>query len=93
VDAEPRRRRADESLGYRVTVLEGEMQSFIRRFDEQLRMQERTNERLEALARKLDDRADRQDVMFARLLGAVSVLVVVGQFAAPVVLRSLGFEP
>lgn len=89
----PRRRTSDESLGYRVTVLEGEMQSFVRRFDEQIRAQERTNSRLEVLAQKLDERADRQDVMFARLLGAVGVLVVVGQFAAPLVLRTLGFEP
>lgn len=93
MEPDPRRRRADQSLGYRVTVLEGEMQAFVRRFDEQLRMQERTNDRLEMLARKLDDRADRQDVMFARLLGAVSVLVVAGQLAAPVVLRALGFQP
>jgi len=69
------------------------MQSFVRRFDEQLRMQERTNDRLEVLARKLDDRADRQDVMFARLLGAVTVLVVLGQLGAPVLLRQLGFVP
>ena len=80
-----------------MTVVEMRVAEQARRFDEHiiaeeksLQAQDRINRDQLALIRKLDERADRQDVMFARLLGGVAVIVSVSQFLGPVVLRSLG---
>lgn len=42
------------------------------------------------LLEKLDQRADRSDIMFARLLAGLAVLMFLGQIAAPIVLKLIG---
>lgn len=86
-----------EPLATRVTVVEWRQAALERRFDEHLvneklaiEAQGKVNDALRALVTKLDERADRQDVLYARLLGGVAVLVTVGQILAPLVLRALG---
>lgn len=94
MDDKPRR---DAPLGTRVTVVEMRVAEQARRFDEHLiamglarEAQDRINSDQLALIRKLDERADRQDVMFARLLGGVAVIVSVSQLVGPFVLKTLG---
>lgn len=42
------------------------------------------------IIRKLDERIDRQEVLAARLLGALAIITFVGQLIAPVILRAAG---
>jgi hypothetical protein len=87
---EPQRRRADLALGTRMTVVEVEMRGLGRRMDEHIAESIRIHADLSRLIAKLDLRADRQDVQFARLLAGLSVVIVVAQFVAPILLRTLG---
>lgn len=87
---EPQRRRADLALGTRVTVVEVEMRALARRMDEHIADGARLHSEMGQLIAKLDLRADRQDVQFARLLAGLSVVIVVAQFVAPIALRALG---
>lgn len=85
-----RPRRSDASLGNRLTVVEVEMRGFGRRMDEHIADSARLHAEIGALIAKLDLRADRQDVQFARLLAGLSVVIVLAQFLAPVIMRTLG---
>ena len=78
-------------------MVEVRLEAAERRFEEHLRGEERTleaqqrvNESQLRLIEKLDQRMDHQDVLFARLLGAVAVMVTAIQFLGPVVLRAIG---
>lgn len=81
-DDQLRRRRTDTSLDRRVTVLEVEMRNHTRTSEALHRDQ------TELLA-KLDARADRQDIVMARLLAVLSVVMIVGQVLAPLLTKLL----
>jgi len=75
-----------------MTVVEVEMRGLARRFDDHLVAEERSRMAQLALITKLDERADRSDVVFARLLGSVAVLVTLGQIISPLILKALGLS-
>ena len=79
----PHRRTSDAALGTRVTVIEVEMRNLGQRF-------ERHAAKSDELIAKLDARADKQDVVVARLLAGLAVLMFLGQVFAPFVGRLLG---
>lgn len=81
-DEQLRRRRTDTSLDRRVTVLEVEMRNHTRASEALHRDQ------TELLA-KLDQRADRQDIVMARLLAVLSVVMIIGQVLAPLITKLL----
>jgi len=66
-----------------MTVVEVELLNLGRRF-------QRHVDRTETLLEKLDARMDRTDVLMARLLAGISVLIFLGQLLAPAVGRLLG---
>lgn len=66
------------------------MGTWDRRFADHLRVTERVHGDLQTLITKLDDRADKQDIRYARLTAALAVIVTLGQFLAPIILRALG---
>lgn len=87
----PRRRAADGApLGERVAGVETLVGTWDRRFEEHLRGTERVHRDLTDLITKLDERADKQDIRYARLTAALAVLMFVGQLLAPVILKTLG---
>lgn len=88
---------SDGPLGARMTVVEMRQEAQERRFDEHLVSEEKAlaaqtkvNEGQLTLIAKLDERMNRQDVLYARLLGGVAVLVTVGQILAPIIVRAIG---
>lgn len=81
----PRRRNSDADDATRLTVLEVQMENLGKRF-------ERHVVKSDQLLEKLDARADKQDVMIARLLAGLAVLMFLGQLAAPIVLKLLGVQ-
>ena len=70
-------------MGDRVTTLEVELVNLGRRFERHVDSSDR-------LLEKLDARMDRNDIVVARLLAGISILVFLGQVFAPVVRRALG---
>lgn len=76
------RRVSDSDHGTRLTVLEIGLGNLEQRFDRHMK---RTYDLIE----KLDGRADRQDIMFARLLAGLAVLMVIGQIIAPPIVKIL----
>lgn len=87
----PRRRVADRApLAERLVGVETLVTTWDRRFEEHLRSTERVHRDLAELVTKLDERADKQDVRYARLTAALAVIVTLGQLLAPVILRALG---
>ena len=65
------------------------MGTWDRRFEEHLRGTERVHDDLQKLITKLDERADKQDVRYARLTAGLAVLMFLGQLFAPILLRAL----
>ena len=89
----PRRRALDRlPLGERVAGVEVEVSGWERRFGEHLRATEKVHGDLATLITKLDERADRQDIRYARLTAGLAVIVTLGQLLAPVILRALGIS-
>ena len=78
-----RRRVSDLPLEIRVTVIETQLLALGGRFDAYA-------SKSEQLIEKLDSRADRQDIMMARLLAGISVIMVLAQLLAPVLRRFFG---
>ena len=66
------------------------MSTWDRRLEGHLRGTERVHSDLQMLIRKLDERADRQDIRYARLTAALAAIVTLGQLLAPIILRELG---
>jgi hypothetical protein len=66
-----------------VTVIEVELLNLGKRF-------ERHTTKSDQLLEKLDQRADKQELVMARLLAGLAVLMFLGQVLAPVVGRLLG---
>ena len=89
-DAIPRRRRADEPLGVRMSVLETEMSHFGRRFDAHLEVSESVHRDLMALNRKLDERVDKLDLRLAGIAGAVGLAVFLATLFGPAIRVALG---
>jgi hypothetical protein len=87
----PRRRAADSApLGERVAGVEILVSTWDRRLEEHLRSTERVHSDLQTLIQKLDERADRQDIRYARLTAALAAIVTLGQLLAPIILREFG---
>lgn len=82
--------RPDRRSETRLTVIEVEQRNFGRRFDEHLVASGAIHADLQRLIGELDRRADRQDVMTARLLAGLAVLMVIGQVVAPAIARMIG---
>jgi len=78
-----RRRTADRAVGTRVTVVEVELTALARRFERHI------DDNSKLIAR-LDDRADRQDIAMARLLAALSAVMVLANLLAPFLQRLVG---
>lgn len=88
-DAQPHRRRSDASMDRRVTVLERDFAHLVSRMDVHLTASNELHRDARALINKLDERADRADIMFARIIAVVAVLVTVANFVAPLVISWL----
>lgn len=78
----PRQYLAPRQLGDRVTVLEVEMRNH-------MRTSEALHKDQTELLTKLDARADRQDIVMARLLAVLSVVMIIGQVLAPLITKLL----
>ena len=73
-----RRRRTSDALGTRVSVLESQFSDMGRRIDAHIATTNR-------LIDKLDERADRTDVLFGRLIGALIVIQALVVLLAPTI--------
>lgn len=82
--------RRPSSLDQRVTVVEVEQRNLNRRFDEHMTASDRLHRDQSELVTKLDQRADRQDVLMARLLAGLAIAGFLGQLLAPIILKALG---
>jgi hypothetical protein len=77
------RRRPADGMGVRVSVLENELRSMGKRLEAHMAS---TNQ----LISRLDERADKHDVMFARLIGALIVVQALVILFAPTIRAVLG---
>lgn len=80
------RRSSDHPVGERMTVVEIQLINLGKRFEEHV-------DKSDQLIEKLDNRADRQDIMLARLLAGVAIAMFLSQLLTPVILRSIGLHP
>lgn len=80
------RRESPDGVELRVTVLEVQFQEMGRRIDMHI---ETTNRLIE----RLDTRADRTDVMFGRLIGALIVIQALVILLAPAIRNAFGLAP
>lgn len=81
----PIRRRADDDVERRVTILETQFAALGRRIDEHIEVTNR-------LISKLDERADRADVLQARLLGGLIMAQFLAILVAPALRAALGLS-
>jgi hypothetical protein len=79
-----------EDAVLRVVRLEEQFRALVQRMDAHIADSARLHSEVGALLQKLDARADRNDLMLARLMTGVSIAVVVAQLIAPYILHALG---
>lgn len=85
----PHRRSSDKALGTRLTVVEVEQRNFLRRFDEHLLSSGELHRDAQRLISELDKRADRQDILMARIFAGLVLAGFLGQLFAPLIQRFL----